>query len=118
MKYVAIKNHRSESDEVLIASTGDELSFERRETIYQGWIWCTDLNGIQAWVPETYVSISGDSCRMIRDYISRELDIDVGDKVEVLEIESSWAWVLDRHDKFGWIPMECIEPLDSPGAPG
>ena len=109
MKYVATRNHNPEATDVLRVINGDELNYERRKTIYLGWIWCTDGKGIQAWVPEAFVTIEGNNCHMIRDYISREIAIDVGDIVDVIEIESGWAWVSNSVGEYGWIPMDCLE---------
>jgi hypothetical protein len=111
VKHVAIRDHNPESHDVLDVSAGDELSYERRKTIYPGWIWCTDSRGDQAWIPEAYVSIEGHMCRMIRDYISKELLTNVGDKVDVVEIESGWAWVVNGKGEKGWIPIECLRQV-------
>jgi hypothetical protein len=109
MKYLVIRTHNPESGGYLKAAVNDELDFERRETIYPGWIWCTDKNDVQAWVPEAFVSITGSTCRMLRDYCSREIEVRVGDRVEVLETESGWAWVMDHNQERGWTPMDCLE---------
>ncbi|MGD2252543.1 MAG: SH3 domain-containing protein [Anaerolineales bacterium] len=109
MKYVAIGNHIPEATGVLHAIRGDELNYERRETIYEGWIWCTDRNGTQAWVPEAFVRIEGNRCYLIRDYVSQEMAIEVGDVLDVIEIESKWAWASNKEGEFGWVPMDCLE---------
>ena len=57
------------------------------------------------------MAIDGDRCRMIRDYLSKELDLEVGHIVELLEMESGWAWILDCRNDVGWMPMECLEPI-------
>jgi hypothetical protein len=111
VKYVAVRNHNPEATSVLHVFNGDELNYERRKTIYPGWIWCTDRNGVQAWVPEAFVTIEGNRCYMMRDYISREMVIEVGDIVDVTEIESGWAWVSNKEGENGWTPMECLERL-------
>jgi hypothetical protein len=46
---------------------------------------------------------------MIRDYVSREIAIQVGDVLEVIEIVSEWAWASNKEGGFGWIPLECLE---------
>jgi hypothetical protein len=109
VKYIAIKNHIPEATGVLNAIKGDELHYERRETIYEGWIWGTDRNGTQAWVPEEFVRIEGNRCHLIRDYVSREMAIQAGDILDVIEIVSSWAWAINEEGGFGWIPLECLE---------
>jgi hypothetical protein len=117
VKYTVIRKHRPESSEILSAFAGDELRIMPRETHYPGWIWCKDEKGAQAWVPKEYVSIVGNQCRMKRDYISRELELEVGEQVDLLEIESEWAWVLDRRGVYGWIPMECLERVETDEVP-
>ena len=112
VKYLVTKNHNPEIREILLASVGNILQFERSNTIYSGWIWCTNIKGIQAWVPEAFVAIEGNTCHMIRDYISRELHIEVGEEVEVIEIESGWALANDGKNECGWIPMECLERVE------
>jgi hypothetical protein len=111
VKYVAIRNHIPEVADVLNLFDGDKLSYERRNSIYPGWIWCIDSKGLQAWVPEAFVTIEGSSCRMIRDYISRELVAEEGDIVEMIELESGWGWAISDTNESGWIPMECLERL-------
>jgi hypothetical protein len=102
--------HRPDPTDVFSCRAGENLAFERRGTKYPGWIWCTDEQGAQAWVPEAYVSIVDNSCTLRRDYSSRELHVEEGDLVEVMGYESGWAWVRDEHDRVGWIPGECLEP--------
>jgi hypothetical protein len=48
---------------------------------------------------------------MIRDYTSREMEIRVGDIVDMIEIESEWAWVSNEEGECGWIPMESLERI-------
>lgn len=103
------RRHIPQVGAVIRASAGDVLHFERRESVYPGWIWCTDKNLARAWVPESFVSIEGHTCRMLRDYDSIELEIDVGDKIDVIEIVSGWAWVKDSRNRRGWVPLECLE---------
>lgn len=115
LKSIVIKPHKPESDEFIACSTGDVVGFERRETIYPGWIWCTDGSGGQAWVPEAYVSIYGGECRFVRDYVSKELEVDVGQIVTIMEVVSQWAWVLNEGDNKGWVPLACLSPASSNG---
>ena len=90
--YRVIKAHQSPDPDPLIVRQGDRLSFERRETEWPGWIWCTSDSGKSAWVPENWVQIEGDSCVMRRDYNSTELAVDVGETGTVEFVESGWAW--------------------------
>lgn len=104
-----IKVHNPEPADVLSVLCGEVLEYERRKTIYPGWIWCTDSEGTQAWVPESFVTIEGNSCRMNHDYISQELPLEVDESVEVVGIVAEWALVIKSSGQKGWIPIECLE---------
>ncbi len=110
LKSKVIHPHKPESDEVVSCSEGDIVAFQRKESSFLGWIWCTDDHGRQAWVPEAYVSISGENCRFVRDYNSRELEAQEGETVSILEVVSGWAWVLNERDEKGWVPLKCLAP--------
>jgi hypothetical protein len=117
LSHKAIKPHQPEFSDILQANTGEVLKFERRPTEYPGWIWCTNAQAVQAWVPTNWVSIEGDECRMNRDYVSKELRLAVGEIVNVLEIESGWAWVSKDENEVGWVPMAYLQSLDSEDTP-
>ena len=104
-----IEPHQPLIGQPLIASRSAMMTFERKPTEWQGWIWCTDDDGISAWVPEAWVDIDGARCRMKRDYNSRELAVEKGEKVSVEMEESGWAWVRKGSGECGWIPMTCLE---------
>ena len=112
LKSKVIQSHTPELNDGISCSADEVVAFERRDTSYPGWIWCTDDQGRQAWVPEAYVSISGESCRFVRDYISKELEIQEGETVSIVEVVSGWARVLNERDEKGWVPFECLAPSD------
>lgn len=106
---LSVRNaHRPDSHVVLTARKGDRLRFERRDTGFDGWIWCMNDRGVGAWAPEAWVDVSGTTCEFTRDYISRELDVRVGDEVELIEEESGWGWVMNASGELGWVPLECL----------
>jgi hypothetical protein len=110
-RWRAVKDHTPESSEPLCAAEGDLLRFERRPTEWEGWLWCTDRKGLKGWVPEHWVAIEGDSCRMTRDYTSLELPVSRGEVLVVRETESGWAWAVGPEGRQGWVPLRCLERL-------
>ena len=90
--YRVTKPHRSPGPEPWIVRQGERLSFERRETEWPGWIWCTNDGGKSARVPENWVEIEGDSRVMKRDYDATELSVGVGAVLTLEFEESGWAW--------------------------
>ena len=104
--YRVTKPHQSPGPEPWIVRQGERLSFERRETEWPGWIWCTDVSGKSGWVPENWVDIEGDSCVMKRDYVATELSVDVGEVLTPEFEESGWAWATKEGGESGWVPLD------------
>jgi len=114
MPYIVIKPHRASYKEVLIAPKGTRLSFERRESEWDGWLWCTDpsdKSGIAGWVPESWVATDGNSCTLLRDYSTAELTVIEGETVDGDIIESGWVWVRNSYGEQGWVPLECLRMI-------
>jgi hypothetical protein len=114
MKIVkVIKNHKSEFQVPLIAKEGDIVEGKERETEYEGWLWCRNRSQVEAWVPKTLLESTLESghFQFLKDYNSRELTIDEGQEVIVLNEESGWAWVRTTLGDEGWIPLENLQDL-------
>ncbi|MFW9787163.1 MAG: SH3 domain-containing protein [Candidatus Thorarchaeota archaeon] len=107
------KNHKSESQVPLVATKGEVVEGLERETEWEGWLWCRNGSGIHGWVPRNYLDSAPESGRFqfVQDYNSRELTIDAGQEVIVLDEESGWAWVRTTLGEEGWIPQENLEGL-------
>jgi hypothetical protein len=110
MKYRVIKPHDAGNTEAFVVGKGEKLTWERKPTIWAGWLWCTASDGRQAWVPEPWVELRGESCVMLRDYSSRELCVREGESFDVELAESSWAWGRNSSGDYGWVPLDAIEP--------
>lgn len=104
-----VKPHQPSDPDPLIVRKGARLSFERKETEFAGWIWCTNDSGKRAWVPEHWVDIEGDSCVMKRDYNAIELSVEAGEVLTVEFEESGWAWATKEGGESGWVPLENLE---------
>jgi hypothetical protein len=111
MRYIAIKSYKSTSSDPLIAPTGTKLRFERRNSEWAGWLWCTADDGKSAWVPEAWVKIDGNYCTLLRDYSSTELDVEIDDILQCELIESGWLWVQCARGQEGWVPLNCLRLL-------
>ncbi len=108
-----IKSHKSEFHVPLIALKGETVQGEKRDTEYEGWLWCQNRNGVAAWVPETYLERTSDSgqFQFLKDYNSRELTIEEGQEVLVLEEDSGWAWARTTLGEEGWLPIKNMRAL-------
>ncbi len=108
-----IKDHKSEFNIPLIAKKDEIIEGHERETEYDGWLWCHNSSGLQGWVPKKYLDPISESrqFQFLQDYNARELTIDAGQEVMVLDEESGWAWVRTTLGEEGWIPLENLQNL-------
>ena len=109
LRLKAARPHSPDPQTVLELKRGAKLKLERRQTEYAGWIWSTSDQNVSAWVPESWVKTCGDTCIMLRDYVSREISLDIGDAVRCDITESGWAWVHKENGSQGWVPLKCLK---------
>jgi len=108
-----VKNHKSEFQVPLIAKMGEIIEGEEKETEWEGWLWCRNNSGVHGWVPKIYLEPTPESgqYKFLKDYNARELTVDEGQEVIVLDEESGWGWVRTPLGDEGWIPLANLQDL-------
>jgi hypothetical protein len=99
-----IEDYQSAYPDPLKLSKGDRIKVEFRECEWPGWLWATGPSGISGWIPAAYLSVTGDTGELLRDYDATELDARAGDWVRILERESGWVFCRKSNDTEGWLP--------------
>lgn len=110
--YRVVKAYEGSSGDSLVVREGERLAFERRETEFEGWIWCVNKLGEAGWVPEAWVALEGRFCVMRRDCDSTELTVEVGEELTGAFVESGWMWARKSDGQEGWVPLECVEMIE------
>jgi hypothetical protein len=108
-RYQAVKSYESPYEDGVEFGKGERLRYERRESDWPGWLWCTSRAGSEAWVPEPGVTLDGENCVLVRDYAARELSLKLGDVVRTRLEESGWVWAAAASGREGWVPLACLE---------
>ena len=111
LRFRAKAAHIPDSGEWLEVKKGARLEFERKPTEYEGWVRCTSRYGLSAWVPESWLRVEGETCVILRDYVSREIGLEAGEEVTSRLSESGWAWVRTAKGNEGWVPLDCLERI-------
>lgn len=106
-----IEPHHASYPHPFSAPKGERLRFERRQSEWDGWIWCTNSLGQSGWVPETWVTLEAESCILERDYNAAELSVGRGETIAVEFVESGWAWATKEDGESGWVPLDNLDPL-------
>jgi hypothetical protein len=109
--YRVIKSYQTPFPDPLEAKAGARLRFERKETEWEGWLWCTDASGKSAWVPENWLTLEEGSCVLQRDYAARELSVAAGELLTAELVESDWIFGSRANGERGWVPLNHLSPV-------
>jgi hypothetical protein len=99
-----IEEYESQYPDPIVFSTGEVLSLGRQDPEWPGWIWCTSAVGKKGWVPERMIERVGDAGVALLSYTARELSVQMGDLLDLMELESGWYWAANQAGETGWIP--------------
>ena len=110
-KYYVKEEHKASFPYALIAKAGDTVSVGKEDSEMPGWYWCKDSNGIEMWIPYTYLKINGNQAVFLQDYNSVELDVQPGEEVQYLGEALGWAECLNSEWKYGWVPLTKLETI-------
>jgi hypothetical protein len=105
-----IKAHKRSYDDPLYVKKGDVVRVTKRELWNERheWVWCIATSTKEGWMPESFVQVAGDRGIALRDYNAIELTAVIGEDILVLDEAAGWYWVRNKHDKYGWVPVECV----------
>jgi hypothetical protein len=90
----------------LVMVKGDEVTVEERSSAWSGWLWATHPDGRSGWTPASFLQRNGEKAIARRDYDAVELTVAVGERLTVVESESSWAWAINGRGRRGWVPVD------------
>ena len=104
--------YQSAYPDPIILKGGETLTrSSKRQTDWPGWIWCTAASGESRWVPDAFVDIFPGQAVMRRDYNPIELSVQPGDLLTAIETVNGWAWCTNATGQHGWVPLECLQPI-------
>lgn len=89
---------------------GAHVRFQARadDGEFPGWRWAVAADGRGGWVPEAWFRVDGDRGVARRRYSARELPVNAGDRVLVLDELGGWLLVSPGHGEPGWIPASSL----------
>jgi hypothetical protein len=109
--YRVIEAYETPYPDALQAEAGERFTFERKETEWDGWLWCTNASGKGAWVPENWLRLDEGTCVLQRDYAARELSVAAGELIRADLVESGWVLGSKAGGERGWVPLNHLSPI-------
>ena len=114
MKYIVIKDHRTEFHNPIILKLGEKVIIGEESTdTWPNWVFCTKTDGSnKGWVPKQIIRVIKNYGEIIEDYSAKELDVDEGTIVEGIKELNGWLWLKNKNtNEIGWVPIENLKKL-------
>lgn len=110
-RYRVIREHEPSCPRSLVLKTGDKVKVGREDPEMPGWFWCTNADGVAAWVPGNYFEEKEGVGILLVDYDSTEHRVVVGEELLCVKEERGWLWCVNRKGKHGWVPAGKVEGI-------
>ncbi|UOE95855.1 SH3 domain-containing protein [Alkalihalobacillus sp. LMS39] len=80
---------------------------------WERWVYCFTLDKkLEGWVPEQIIKKVGKEALIIEDYIAKELNVEVGERIIKRKELNGWLWVKNvETEEEGWVPQENVKPI-------
>lgn len=111
-KATVIKAHQSNYPRPISFKRGDRLLVGKADSDYPGWVWVKLDGGNQGWAPKQYIKTTDNCSTALTDYTATELDINMGEELELVEQLNGWAWVKNQYQQCGWVPLNSIAIIE------
>jgi hypothetical protein len=109
MKAIVTQAWQATYTDPIELATGDELTLGRRDSEYPGWIWAACVRTCKSgWIPETLVQVKDDVPVARRDYSGRELTVQPGDILTIIDTLFGWHWAQLKSGVVGWVPANHV----------
>ena len=93
-------------------SVGEYVEVIKSEKIssdWYGWHFCKDQNGKEGWVSEEYIQINEMTGKVIKTYTAKEINCQLGEKVEIVHESFGWVWCKKTSGEEGWLPKNIFK---------
>lgn len=112
-----VRSHAASHSDPISLEPGDRVAVGRRSEEWPAFMWCAGPDGREGWVPDTVLSPAGPHlATAVRTYEARELTVEAGEQVEVVEAVGGWSWCLTDGGSSGWLPDDVLGPERRRGA--
>ncbi len=96
----------------IVVQTGDALIIGQTDTDWPVYVWCTGPDQRSGWMPEHFfVRQTADSGIALRDYSAKELSVQAGESVTLVEVVGGWWWATSATGASGWVPVENLASM-------
>ena len=104
MKFKVNADYEENNVNPMNLTAGQEVTSGPADRAWPGWIWVTDSNGRNGYVPaEILEPLGEDRWAAMEDFDSTVLRVSKGNEVESLRQVHGWHWCENESKQQGWV---------------
>lgn len=110
--FIANADYEEKDSNPIHLKPGDEVRVGPADRAWPGWVWASDADGNDGYVPEEILKSSGDGCFTAHEaFDPAVLTIRRGDALESLRQIHGWHWCRNDRGQEGWVAGYLLRPL-------
>jgi hypothetical protein len=112
--FTANSDYEEKDSDPIRLTPGDQIRVGQADKAWPGWVWATDPNGHDGYVPEEFLRPLGlDLYQVLETFDPAVLTVRKGDRLESLRQIHGWHWCRNDKGSEGWVAGYLLRP-DSP----
>ena len=109
--FTANSDYEEKDSDPIRLKTGDQIRVGHADHAWPGWVWATDPQGGDGYVPEEILRPLGlDLYQVLEDFDPLVLTIHKGDRIESLRQIHGWHWCRNESGAEGWVAGYLLRP--------
>lgn len=110
--FTANADYEDKDSNPIHLTAGDEVTVGIADRAWPGWVWATDNNGNDGYVPEEILEPLGEGrFAAMKDYDPTVLTIRRGDTIESIQQNHGWHWCRNEKGEEGWVGGYLLKPV-------
>ncbi|GAB5559084.1 MAG: hypothetical protein SynsKO_07310 [Synoicihabitans sp.] len=105
-----LSSHKCSFEQAPKVTAEEWVIYRESDAKNPGWFKGVTDAGIEGYFPLSWFELDTNASRAtaLRDYDARELTVEAGELLAVIERESGWVRVLNASEEIGWVPAACV----------
>jgi hypothetical protein len=109
--FTANSDYEEKDSDPIRLEPGDEISVGPLDRAWPGWVWATDRDDNDGYVPEEILEPLGEGrFAATASFDPTVLTIRRGDRLESLRQIHGWHWCLNERGEAGWVAGYLLRP--------
>lgn len=111
MHYLANSDYEDHDTVPLLLKPGDEVEVGNADHTWPGWVWASDGQGRDGYVPGEFLElVEGSRHKVVEQFDPTVLKIQRGDALESLRQIHGWHWCRNGKGEEGWVAGYLLRP--------